>query len=220
MSHFPWDRFRRVVGVAVVTVAATAATTHAQDPWRLDGRYHINWGGPSSRAGDIQGYGLAMSREFGSRWRFGGAIDRLEYDLETPVHAVGIEPRASDLAVDAFTKVARVSIETHYLLRTGTHWRTFVGAGLGIYEISAGEARGNRADGGTFDLEVETPTTVGLSLTVGSEWRIIRNLAGGISLSAAQTMSKYKVTDTVSGARGTISPFAPLGVSAHLAYLF
>jgi hypothetical protein len=208
------------VPAALLLSAALLCTSlervEAQGNWRAGARHHVGWGGASTRAGDIMGFGIAIARDLGSRWTVSALVDRLEYDLETPVHATGIEPRAGDDPVDAFITVNRVGLDATWALREGGRWRPFVGAGIAAYAIDAGEARGNRADGGTFDLEVDTPTTAGVSASIGSEWMLGSRLRFGIAGSYAQTFSRYTVTDRPTGASGEISPLAPIGIISQI----
>jgi hypothetical protein len=53
---------------------------------------------------------------------------------------------------------------------------------------------------------------------VGTEWRITRRASVAIGASYSSTFSKYRVTEIRSGAIGTISPFAPLGVGSQLTF--
>ena len=195
------------------------APLHAQQ-WGVAARQHINWGGPKSRAGDIQGYGVSLRRALGTApqtpWEIALILDHLEYDLETPVHATGVEPRAGDEPVDQFTTVWRGQVELVRRLRMGHRWTPFLTAGAGIYAIDVPDVTGNTAAGGTFELRTESPTTAGLSVGVGSEWRLWRNISFALGFSYAQTFTKYEVTEVRSGATGTISPFAPLGVGSQL----
>ncbi|MBC7791078.1 MAG: hypothetical protein H7Z74_14120 [Anaerolineae bacterium] len=205
---------------AVLAFAVSAARVVAQSPWRLQLRHHVNWGAPKTRAGDIQGYGIALSRDLANRWWVSGGVDRLEYDLETPIHATVVEPRPGDLPADAFTTVTRARVDAMYNLREGGRWRPAVGVGLGLYDINAAEVSGMRADGGAFALRIETPTTVGASATLQSEWRVLERVEAGFGVTYARTLSRYNVTETETGARGSITPFSPLGVTTQLSIRF
>ena len=211
---------RRYVLPALAALALTASPLEGQR-WAASLRYYLNWGGPGSRAGDIPGYGAAVSRSLGgslgAQWNLGVSVDRFEYDLETPVHATGVETAVGD-EVDAFTLVTRAQVELARRFRLGSRWTPFLSAGLGVYVIDVPEISGNAANGGTYVLRTESPTTAGVAVAAGSEWRLFGPASFALTLSYAQTFSDYTVTEVGSGARGTISPFSPLGLGAQLVF--
>ena len=163
---------------------------------------------------------MALSRDVANRWRVSGGVNRLEYDLETPIHATNVKTRSGDLPADAFTTVTRARVDAAYSLREAGRWRPSIGGGLGVYDINAGDVSGNRADGGVFALRIETPTTVGFSATLQSDWQILERLEAGFGVAYARTVSRYKVTELETDARGTIAPLAPLGLTTQVSFRF
>jgi opacity protein-like surface antigen len=210
----------RWLAATLAAVPVGTAALPAQQ-WAAGARHHVAWGGPSTRAGDIQGYGVSLRRSLGaaarSPWELELSVDRLEYDLETPVHAVGVEPRATDLPVDAYTTITRGMVEVVRRFHTDARIVPFVSAGGGVWAIDVPDVSGNVEGGGTFRLRIESPTTVGLTAGAGGEWRIIERLVLRMALSFAQTTTRYRVTDVESGAVGRISPHASLGLGTQLA---
>lgn len=209
---------RRTGLAGLIMAAAVSAPAAATASWDAGVDYFIGWGAPHTRAGDIQGYGVFGRWAYSPRWTQTVTIGRLEYDLETPIDAVGLEPDPDDEPADAFTTVNRLQTGLEYRFDTGGRWRPYAGLGLGYYLISADHANGNTNDGGTFRLNVETPDTAGISAAVGSDWVLGEHLRAALELSFAQTFRKYEVRDSVSGRQGTIDPFAPLGITVRILY--
>ena len=54
-------------------------------------------------------------------------------------------------------------------------------------------------------MDIKLPNDLGLGLKIGSNFAINESLKIGIAVSYTQTLSRFKVEDTVSGANGTIS---------------
>jgi len=69
-------------------------------------------------------------------------------------------------------------------------------------------------------LDIKLPNDLGLGLKIGSNFAINESLKIGIAVSYTQTLSKFKVEDTVSGANGTIKAFAPLGFTTEISCKF
>ena len=207
--------------LACAVLCAPLSTLDAQR-WGVGGAYHLNWGGPGSRAGDVPGYGLTLRRQLGamatSPWEAALSVDRFEYDLETPIHATSVDPPAGDPPVDAFTTVLRTQVDVVRRYRMGRRWTPYLSAGAGLYLIDVPDITGNTSTGGTFVLRTESPTTGGISAGAGSEWRIVGGLTFTLAAAWSQTFTKYEVTELRTGERGTISPFAPLGLTTRIDY--
>lgn len=201
-----------------LAIVGARTSLFAQSRWSIAARHHLNWGGPRTRAGDIQGYGIAAWYDTGRRWRLSAGIDHLEYDLETPIHATTVQSAPGDKPVDSFTKVFRARVDGAWLLTRRARWTPYLSAGVAAYSIDAADVKGNTADGETFSLDIDTPTTVGISAALGIDWALHNRVGAGFALSYAQSAARYRVTDNQSGARGTIAPLAILGLTTQISF--
>lgn len=202
----------------ILAAASAPAPAAAAPAWEAGVDYFIGWGAPHTRAGDIQGYGVLGRVRYSQRWAQTLAIERMEYDLETPIDAVGLEPDPDEEPADAFTTVNRLQSELEYRFGARGRWQPHAALGLGYYLMSADDASGTRDDGSPFRLRVATPDTAGVSAALGSDWSLGEHAGVDVELSFAQTFRKYEVRDSVSGRRGSIDPFAPLGITVRVLY--
>lgn len=212
---------RTRLGIILVAGLSLAPAPMVAQSWSIAPRYLLNWGGPGTYAGDINGWGLALARRMdaASRWEVRLTWDHLEYDLEVPLFATDLEPGDPE-PVDGFGRVERAQVDVARYFRTDAVWQPFVHAGAGIYSIDMTEIDGVTDSGDPYHLVTETPTTGGVTIGVGSDVRASTRLALSLGFSYSQTFSEYTVTDTESGETGTIAPFAPLGLAASVGWRF
>ena len=146
-------------------------------------------------------------------------IDRYEFDMETPIGVTGIS--RDDKLVDALTRVIRVEPGVEYHFDRGSQWDPYIGMGVGYYAIKpATNVPGNTATGGTYNMEISSPNTVGLGVTVGSSWRFSESWAAGLSAEYFQTFKDIHVRDTVSGREGDVSALGGVVLGLDLTYTF
>ena len=218
---------RRAACVATLAVAiVTGGAASAQEEAAPDSRWQaglvqiLNWGGPDTRAGDILGLGLFATYRWNDRWSQTFGVDRLEYDLETPVLALSLGELSGDEAADSFITVLRLQSELEHHFRRGGRWDPYAAFGLGYYTLDAGEVRGRGRSGAPYLLEIDTPNTVGATVRLGSDWALGRRVRLGASLSYSQTFQDYTVTDRITGEKGEIKAFAPLGIATRIGFRF
>ncbi len=206
------------MGVTALLESATVAS--GESAWQAGLQSGIHWGGEGTRAGDIMGLGAFAAYSWSERWTQTFVFDRLEYDLETPVAALPIQPPVGDPPVDSYFTVLRLQSELEYHFRSGGKWDPFAGFGLGFYSFDPGPANGNTAAGGVYRLTVDAPDGIGVTARLGSDWNLSPRWRLGVSLSYSQTFRDFTVTDSVTGASAKIDAFAPLGVTTRIAVRF
>ncbi len=212
-------RVLRLVAVSVLTLVLAPGAVHAQNNGEVDVRYYQHWAQDGTLVGDMQGYGAAVLLPWRSGWLIGGGIDRLYYDMETPVDVTGI--RSADAKpVDAFINVYRVRVDARRIFRAGRRWEPYLEGGLGVFIANSDEPSGVTAAGGVYRLSISTPATPAFNLSAGGNLRLWGPIKINLALSYGRAFRQYRVTDTVSGRSGGIRPLSPLGPSAALVFDF
>jgi hypothetical protein len=207
--------------IAAVTLAIAYMPQCAwAQPLREAGvRYYQHWAGDGTRVGDMQGWGGFVFFPIGSDWAIGGGFDRLYYDMETPIDAIGI-PSADPEPVDSFTNVYRIRADARRYFRRSRGVEPYLEAGFAVFIGNADDAQGVTAEGGTYQLTVDTPATPAWNFSAGLNIRVVEHFLINVAVSYGRAFREYHVTDTVSGRSGDIAPLSPLGPSIALVYRF
>lgn len=168
---------------------------------------------------DVVGPGLFGHYNFNERWSLGFALDFVdEFDIERSPGFLGIETDPAIGVIDskASSNGVKLWIERNYR-RPGKRFELFWGVGLGVDSIDAKNARGATADGGTFDISIDTGTEPIALGTVGLRLRVGQRNALEIALTADQHFADWTVTDNVSGATVSKDDYFLTGI--HLGWL-
>lgn len=211
----------RAAGLVATLILSSSQAIAADEPrWEAGVVGLLNWGAPDTRAGDILGAGLFATYRWSDRWSQSFGAEHLEYDLETPVLALDLGEFPGDEAVDSKVTGVRLQTELEYHWRRGRRFDPYAAFGVGYYALDSTAASGRGASGAPYELEIDTPSTVGVTLRLGGDWSLGQRVRLGASLSYSQTFQDYEVTDRLSGQRGTINAFAPLGIATRLGFRF
>lgn len=209
----------RTAALVFAALAIAATTASAQGNGEAGARYYQHWAQDGTLVGDMQGYGAFAMFPLRTDWSLGVSVDRLYYDMETPVDVTGI--RSADAKpVDAFINVYRFRADARRHFRQGRRWEPYVEAGLGVYMANSDEPAGITADGGVYRLTVDTPATAALNLSAGGNIRVAGPVKINLALSYGRAFRQYRVTDVVSGRSGPVRPLSPLGPSIGLVFGF
>lgn len=163
-------------------------------------------------ANDIPGFGLFGHYRLNDRWALGFAVDQAEYDFEQPAKLVGIQQDPDLAAIDVLAESTTFSVWGERTFRAADSRNSwFVSAGLGAASIDVPVAAGPRSDGGAFEIHTEVSTELVASL--GAGWRRDLGQRGLLEfgLRADQHFADWKLTDSNSAAKGSVSDYLALG---------
>lgn len=208
------------VAGAILLFASAPRLIHAQEDsnWDAGANVYLLFGSVGTRTGDVGGYGGFVRYHYNDHWVQRVGVDFYRYDLETPIDATEINDTGDP--VDSLTIVWRFHTDLEYHFRPGMKWDPYFAGGVGYYSIHAPDIDGPTPGGGRYELEIDTPGTVGLMAAAGSDWRIGNALSLGLVAMFQQTFADYEVKEKISGETGTINPFAVVGVTAPLTVHF
>ncbi len=168
-------------------------------------RYYQHWAGEGTLVGDMQGYGGFVLFPVGEDWAVGGGVDRLYYDMETPIDVTGIRS-ADPVAVDAFIDYIRLRADGRRYLRRGKRWEPYGELGFHLYVADSDSPSGLVAGGGTYRLAIDTPTTGAINVSFGSNVRVAPHVMFNVALSVRSCVSRV---DCDRQRVGTIRPREP-----------
>ena len=212
-------RFTPVLGAAVLW--SISHSTCAQDAAFEIGVRPIVLAGRGEPANDMLGGGIAGSWHWKDDWFFGVALDSVTFDYERPHQVLNIQQDPDLATIDGTNSFTRVAgwVERRYD-RAGA-WDWFWNAGLGFASVDAAAVvAGPTASGDTFSIvtdaasEVHFMAGIGLRRPLGEKWVLAP------ALHLEHHLTDYKITDTVSGATGTIGAQSPFSANITLSYRF
>ncbi|HWM92869.1 MAG TPA: outer membrane beta-barrel protein [Thermoanaerobaculia bacterium] len=177
--------------------------------------------GDGTPANDIPGYGVFGHYRLSDRWRLGFAVDRAEYDFETPAKILGLEQSRDESAIDSLAESTTVSawLERAFPRPSGrSEW--FLGAGLGFASIDVPDASGPLQNGGRFDIHTEADSEVVVQLLAGIRRQLGQRWALEFALRGQQHFADWTVTDSVSGRTGSIDDYTTHGGHLGLSFRF
>ena len=211
-------RFRLSIAVATIALPIVAI---AQDepPPRFDiglrGVLLLSKGQP---ANDMVGEGLVASMRLKDRWHVGVAYDTATFDYETPNRALGI---AATTVVDGVNDWSRLGLFVERRYETPRRWDWYWRAGAAIASLDPiRNVTGTRAGGGTFDIATVADDEVHLFAGGGLRRRLGRHWSVDAALTFERHSTDYRLTDSVSGARGAIGTQSPYGLAVGVSYGF
>lgn len=212
---------RTCLAAAVLLLVVSQSPALAQDG-RFDlGARLILTAADGEPANDIPGYGVFGHWQMSDRWSLGFAVDRTEYDFETPAKLLGLSQNPSLEPIDV---VAEATILSGWIERTyprpGGRMDWFWGAGLGFASVDVPDATGPLAGGGTFDITTEADTEIIVSLLAGLHRRLGERWTIEFALRADQHLADWQLTDRVSGNRGAVDDYLALGGHLGIGFRF
>ena len=215
MLHFPssWP----------VSLAAVAALYASADLAAQNGRFELGVRGlillgKGTPANDMIGEGLVGRFRLADAWHIGVALDTVTFDYETPNRTLGMPANA---VVDGTNEWQRTSIVVERRFDSDRRWDWYWLAGLGIANVDdVANVAGVRADGGTFNIatvaddELHIFAGAGFHRPLGQRWLL------DTSLTLEHHDTNYQLTDSVSGASGTIGSQSVYGIAIGVSYRF
>lgn len=209
-----------LVVAAVLTAALMIPTPGlaAADDSRWEGgfRYSVLNGG-GKPAADMPNLGLVGHYSFGSSWRIGFAVDKVEFDFEGPVEYLGLQQDAAVPTVDSKVSGVLVSAWARQDRPLGARRASwFWSAGLGVSSASAKDARGPLAGGGSFDVQTDTGTDFIATGAAGIRWRLSQNWRLDVAARVDHHLADWTIVDRVSGRTASVGSFTAPG--AHVGF--
>lgn len=214
----------RLSSVAITAVALLFACTGSS--FAQTDRFDVGLRGvlmvaDGEPANDIPGFGLFAHYRLSDRWALGFAVDRAEYDFETPAKLVGIEQDPNEAPIDVLAESTTFSVWGERIFRApGSRNAWFVSAGLGAASIDVPVATGPRSDGGTFEIRAEVSNELVASLGAGWRRDLGRRWLLEFALRADQHFADWKLSDSRSGATGSVSDYLALGGHLGVGFRF
>ncbi len=214
-------RLNSVATAAALLLATGTGTSSAQSD-RFDvGLRGVLMVADGEPANDIPGFGLFGHYRLSDRWTLGFAVDRAEYDFETPATLVGIEQDSDEAPIDVLAESTTFSVWGERTFRAGgsrNAW--FVSAGIGAASIDVPVASGPRSDGGAFEIRTEVSNELVASLGAGWRRDLGRRWLLEFALRADQHFADWKLSDSSSGATGSVSDYLALGGHLGVGFRF
>lgn len=211
-----------LVWIVVLVTAAMAPGESQADDRRFDLglRYSALHAG-GSPAADVPYLGLVFRYAMNDRWTVAGALDKVEFDFESPAAHLGLQQDTSVPTVDSKVEGTQLSvwIDRQYG-KAPSRLRWFWNAGLGFTAPSASAARGPLQGGGTFDIQTDVGTEIIPTFAGGARWflseRWLLELAGRLD----HHFADWTVQDQVSGDRTTVGSYTTRGAHIVMAVRF
>lgn len=209
--------------VRVLTVSALWIVGHpasAQDRGFEIGVRPLILGSKGEPANDMPGGSIVGGWHWRDDWFIGMALDQLTFDYEYPYRALGIDQPADVKPIDGTNTTTRVAgwVERRYD-RAGA-WDWFWNVGIAVASVDAPPVSGPTDTGGRFEIvtnpgdEVHLLSGIGLRRSLGANW------AFTTTFHLEHHLTDYRITDNVSGVKGTIGSHSPKGASFALSYRF
>lgn len=205
--------------VAVIAGTATAHEAHEHattddSSLRVGPRVGV-FLGDGEPANDSFLIGAAGRYRLADLWYVGLSVDYVTGDFEGPAGILGIETPEAEGVIDSTVEqwqigafVEREFVPTPAALR---NLRPFglVGVRFGI--TSADDLTGPTSDGGQFDIETDPGLEIIPTWTLGARYLLPWNLDIEAGLTADYHLADWRLSDRVSGARGSIDEYFALG---------
>ena len=208
---------RHVPLVALLLAGLTCASAGAEDRDRNAIEVGIRGAGmfgPGDPTNDMLGAGVFLRYRVNPGWAIGVGIDQLNYDVETPIAAVGLSAPEAD--ADGTSDALSVWLE-----RTGRlsrRWEWFAGVGASYVSVDVGPLEGNTHDGAPYSLvnDISDEATVFLDFGVRFEpFDRFRLEAGG---RMEQRFGDWTFRETESGLEGAWDDYRTAGVWIGFSY--
>ena len=204
-----------VLLAAVLQWPAAIAAQESRFELGLRGVVLLGKGTPSN---DMIGEGLIGRFALSEAWRLGVALDSVTFDYETPNKTLAI-PATN--VVDGTNSWQRVSVLVERRFDGDRRWSWHWLAGLGHADVDAvSNVRGQRADGGTFDIATTADDELHVFAGGGAHREIKRRWLLDATLTVEHHDTHYELVDLVSGARGTIGAQTVYGIALGMSYRF
>ena len=170
-------------------------------------------------ANDIMAYGLFGRYRVQNNWLVGVAIDMYKFDFEYPNKAIGVE-NSDSKAIDSDATATEINLWIERRYNEKQQGFSFLwAAGFGINMVEAGDAEGPNSSGG-FLIETDPGTEFVIFGTIGSQYHFNRHWAVEVTFGVNYHIAEWEVTDTVSGATGTIDNYTTTSYLFGVIYKF
>jgi len=210
---------RLVAGVLVLLVTGIghAAEDGGDGPKALEiGVRRAAMFGPGDPTNDMLGGGAFIRMRTAPGWGLGLGLDQLNYDVETPIDAVGLRAPESD--ADGTSNAVSAWVERHGTL--SRQWEWFAAAGASYVSVDVGDLPGTTNDGSPYlltnDISSEYTVFADFGLRVEAFSRL--RLEAGARIE--QRFGDWKFQETVSGREGTLDDYATMGLWLGFSYRF
>lgn len=210
--------FAGVLGI-VSSLIAIAAPAPAQEATFDIGAAIAVDAADGEPANDIPGAGVFARYRLSDQWSLGAAVNRTEYDYETPAEILDIRQDPDIEVIDALAEATTVRAWLERSLNDATRpTQFFVGAGVGAAFTDVLDVTGPREDGERFDIHSEVDTEILVSILGGVRRRFGKRWYGEAVVRVEQHFADWRSTDRVSGLRGSIDDYLTWGVQLGLAF--
>lgn len=211
---------RTVIAVSII-VGSVAAGEALANPEKLQiglrGNALFGEGTPSN---DVLGYGIIGGYKLDPNWTIAGAVDFADFDFERPWQLINVTQQSGTKAIDSKSSstTGALWLQRDYELPGDWSWNWSVGGGLS--KINVDDATGPVEGGGAFNITTNVDTEYLLLGGVGVNYRMSQNWGVRADARIEKRFAKWNVTDTVSGATGTVGDYTLMGVSVGVLYDF
>lgn len=212
-------RFHRSIAAATFSLVPVLAVAQDEAPSRFDvGLRAVVLLSKGQPANDMVGEGLVARWRLRDQWHLGASYDNVTFDYETPNRELGI---AAASVVDGLNDWSRTSVFVERRHETARTWDWFWRAGMGFASLERiDNVVGTRVGGGTFEIVTVADDEVHVFAGGGLRRRLGGNWAFDATLTFEHHSTDYRLTDVVSGTRGTIGAQTPYGVTLGVSYGF
>lgn len=205
--------------LAVVLLAAAGC---GRQPGLLDiGVRPIAMSADGSPANDMLGGGVYGRLDLPKNWKVGAAIDQFKFDFENSAKAVGLQQATTIGTID--NKVTSLTLSgwiERILVTERLPLELFLTGGIAFASLTADDAAGPLAGGGTFDVRIDDGIEYLLLFTAGARWKVHRHFGLEAVVRLDNHFGDWDIRDTVSGNTGKIETYFAIGAHLGVYYRF
>lgn len=164
--------------------------------------------GPGDPTNDMLGAGFFARVQMTPQWTLGIGFDQLNFDVETPIDAVGL--RAPEEDADGMSDSLSGWVE-----RSGTindHFKWFLGAGASYASLSVGEVTGMTNEGDPYHLINDISSEFTLLGEAGIRFKLFGSLSFEAAARTQQHFGDWEFQEVNSGRDGTIDNYRTIGL--------
>ena len=206
-----------------LTVLAVSLTAHADEhsldkPWEVGATFNpfVGTGTPTN---DMIGAGIVVKRAISDKAKVAFGFDMFSgFDFERPAETLGIQQATGIKAIDATGDKTSFSLwyegALSETIERGFYWKA--GASLGLVDV--GTASGATASGGTFNISTDAGTEFAVLAGIGYSASLTENLNFNASFDVQENFADWTLTDSVSGASGSVGNYLTYGLRIGFNY--
>lgn len=204
-----------------IVMASLPFTALAEDgpfDFEVRGSILLGDGVPSN---DMLGAGIAGRYELEDGWFVSAAIEAYDFDFERPIEVVGLRQDPVVKAIDGNTSSTVLSAalgRNYHFDSEKFDWFWELGLGAGFPDVTG--VTGPLSTGGDYTVVTDAGTELHLLSKLGVSYYFASNWSLNFVARLEHHFIDYKVTETETGATGSISSQTPAGTHLAIRYSF